>query len=158
MGFVVFGMFSLTYFGVLGSFFTMVSHGIVASALFFLVGVVYERYHTRNLIYLGGLASVMPIFAILFFLFILANIGFPFTSNFIGEFFIVLGVVSTNLFIGISALFSIVLPPVYSVWMFNRIFFGQLSQNCYGFADLNILEFYILCTFLFLMLLGGTNP
>lgn len=101
MGFVVAGLFSLTYFGFVGSYFTMISHGIVASALFFLVGVVYDRYKTRNLLYYGGLASVMPIYGVFFFLFSLANIGFPFTSNFIGELFIIIGVVVTNLFSGL---------------------------------------------------------
>lgn len=115
MGFVVLGLFSLTYFGLLGSYFTMISHGVVASALFFLVGVVYERYKSRNLLYYGGLVTVMPIYSFFFFLFVLANIAFPFTSNFIGELFILLGTVSVNLFVGIFALFSIVLPPVYSV-------------------------------------------
>lgn len=115
MGFVVIGLFSMTYFGVLGSYFTMISHGLVASALFFLVGVAYDRYKTRNLLYFGGLFTVMPVFAFVFFVFALANIGFPFTSNFIGELFVILGVTSTNLFTGLLGLFSIVLPPVYTL-------------------------------------------
>jgi len=101
MAFVVMGLFSLTYFGFIGSYYTMLSHGIVASALFFLVGVLYDRYKTRNLLYLGGLVLVMPVFAFIFFIFSLANIGFPFTSNFIGELFIIVGVVSQNLFAGL---------------------------------------------------------
>ncbi len=115
MGFVVLGLFSLTFFGFVGGYFTMLSHGIVASSLFFLVGVLYDRYKTRNLLYYGGLASVMPLFSFFFFLFTLANIGFPFTSNFVGEFYTLLGVVSSNLVVGITALFSIVLAPIYSV-------------------------------------------
>jgi NADH-quinone oxidoreductase subunit M len=115
MGFVVVGLFSLTFAGFVGSYFTMISHGIVASALFFLVGVLYERYHTRNLSYYGGLVSLMPIYGIIFFLFTLANIGFPFTSNFIGELLILLGIATTNVFVALLCLFSIVLPPLYSV-------------------------------------------
>lgn len=115
MGFVVVGLFTLTYFGFVGAYFTMISHGIVAAALFFLVGVIYERYKTRNLLYFGGLVSLMPLYAFFFFLFTLANIGFPFTSNFIGELFVLLGVVSTNLFIGVLQVFSIILAPIYSV-------------------------------------------
>lgn len=101
MAFVVIGLFSLTFFGLIGSYYTMMSHGVVASALFFLVGVLYDRYGTRNLSYLGGLVVMMPLLAVSFFLFSLANIGFPFTSNFIGELLIVLGVTSKNLFIGL---------------------------------------------------------
>jgi len=115
MGFVVMGLFSLTFIGFVGSYFTMLSHGIVASGLFFLVGVIYERYKTKILLNYGGLATVMPIYAFVFFIFILANIGFPFSSNFIGEFFVLTGVLSTNLFIGLISIFSIVLPPVYSL-------------------------------------------
>lgn len=101
MAFVVMGLFSLTYFGLIGSYYTMLSHGIVASALFFLVGTLYDRYGTRNLSYLGGLVMMMPVLAFLFFMFSLANIGFPFTSNFIGELLIILGVMTKNLFVGI---------------------------------------------------------
>lgn len=158
MGFVVSGLFTLTYFGLIGSYFTMLSHGIVASSLFFLVGVVYERYGTRNLLYFGGLSSAMPIYAFFFFFFVLANIGFPFTSNFIGELFILIGVLSTNLFIGLLQTFSIILAPVYSMWMFNRMFFGDVSANLLGFADLNTIELYILLLFFFFMFLWGLNP
>lgn len=101
MAFVVMGLFSLTYFGLIGSYYTMMSHGLVASALFFLVGILYDRYGTRNLSYLGGLVVVMPLLTVFFFIFSLANIGFPFTSNFIGELFIILGVTTKNLFVGL---------------------------------------------------------
>jgi NADH-quinone oxidoreductase subunit M len=158
MAFVVMGLFSLTYFGFVGSYYTMLSHGIVASALFFLVGVLYDRYKTRNLLYLGGLVLVMPIFAFVFFIFSLANIGFPFTSNFIGELFIILGVISKNLFAGLWSLFSVVLPPLYTMWMYNRIFYGNLSKNIVGFSDLNVLEFYVSFIMLALTLLLGVNP
>ena len=115
MGLVIIGLFSLTFLGFVGSYFTMISHGVVASALFFLVGVLYERYHTRNLSYYGGLISLMPVYGVIFFLFILANIGFPFTSNFIGELLILVGITSCNIFVALCCLFSVVLPPIYSV-------------------------------------------
>jgi NADH-quinone oxidoreductase subunit M len=115
MGFVVMGLFSITYFGMVGSLFMMISHGLVASCLFFLVGVVYDRYHTRNILYYGGLVFVMPLFTFSFFVFLLANIGFPFTSNFAGELLIFLSLISTNIFIGVLSVFSIILPPLYSI-------------------------------------------
>jgi NADH-quinone oxidoreductase subunit M len=93
----------------------MVGHGIVSSALFFLVGVVYERYHTRLIRYYGGLIQVMPLFGIFFFLFSLGNIGFPGTSNFIGELLILLGIFEKNVFITLFISFGIILSAVYSM-------------------------------------------
>ena len=136
MGFVLLGLFSLNFFGFLGSYFTMLSHGVVAPALFFLTGVLYERYGSRILLNYGGLVTVMPIFGSFFFFFILANIGFPFTSNFIGELLVLVGTVSTNLLAGIVSAFSIVLPPIYSLWFFNRTFFGKLNKSLEGFGDM----------------------
>lgn len=158
MGFVVAGLFSMTYFGLLGSIFTMLSHGIVASALFYLVGVVYERYKTRNVLYYGGLINFMPLFGIVFFLFMLANIGFPFTSNFVGEFLVLGGVLSTNLLIGILLVFSIVLAPIYSIWVYNRVFYGSVSTYIRGFSDLNIMEFIGIVLLLAPMVCLGVKP
>lgn len=158
MGFVVAGLFSMTYFGLLGSIFTMLSHGIVASALFYLVGVVYERYKTRNVLYYGGVINFMPIFGAIFFFFMLANIGFPFTSNFIGEFLILGGVLSTNLFIGVLSVFSIVLPPVYSIWVYNRVFYGNVSRFTHGFSDFNTTEFVGVLLLFIPMIVLGVKP
>lgn len=158
MSFVLLGMFSMSFFGFVGSYFTMLSHGIVAPALFFLVGVIYDRYGTRVITNFGGLVSVMPIYAVLFFIFILANIGFPGTSNFIAELTVLLGIFSSNIFIGLLATFSIILSPIYSLWMYNRVFFGSLSKVLVGFFDLTNLEFFISCFFLSLVVFGGLVP
>lgn len=115
MSFVLLGMFSMTFFGFVGAYFTMLSHGIVAPALFFLVGVIYDRYGTRILMNYGGLVSLMPLYASFFFLLTLANIGFPSTSNFIGELLILIGVTSSNIFVGLLTTFSIILSPIYSL-------------------------------------------
>jgi NADH-quinone oxidoreductase subunit M len=93
----------------------MIGHGIISSALFFLVGIVYDRYHTRLLRYYGGLIQVMPIFGILFFIFTLGNIGFPGTSNFIGETLILVGIFEKNILIAIFTGFGIILSAVYSL-------------------------------------------
>jgi NADH-quinone oxidoreductase subunit M len=115
MGFVILGLFSLNLYGFLGSVFIMFSHGIVASALFFLIGVIYERYSSRNLFAYGGLASLMPIFSIFFFLFTLTNLSFPGTSNFIGEFVTLIGVTEINYLVSCLATFSIILTSIYSI-------------------------------------------
>src|SRR5690606_20323488 len=108
MSFVLLGMFIMIVFGFVGSYFTILSHGIVLPVLFFLVGVIYDRYGTRVITNFGGLVTVMPIYAVLFFIFILANIGFPGTSNFIAELTVLLGIFSSNIFIGLLATFSII--------------------------------------------------
>lgn len=115
MGFVILGLFSITFFGFLGAYFTMLSHGIVAPSLFFLIGVLYERYGSRIILNYGGLVATMPLYSTVFFLLILANMALPLTSNFVGEFFILLGLYTVNLFAGVVAAFSVVLVPIYSL-------------------------------------------
>jgi NADH-quinone oxidoreductase subunit M len=115
MGFVVLGLFSADIYGFTGSVFIMFSHGLVASALFFLIGVLYERYKSKNILHYGGLASLMPVFSIFLFLLILANISFPGTSNFIGESLILLGITQNNVLLSLLTTFSIILTAAYSI-------------------------------------------
>jgi NADH-quinone oxidoreductase subunit M len=115
MGFVVLGLFSFNIYGFLGSVFIMFSHGIVASSLFFLIGIIYERYKSRNILEYGGFAQLMPIYAIFFFLFTLTNLSFPGTSNFVGEFVTLIGVTETNYFVSMFATLSIILTSIYSI-------------------------------------------
>jgi proton-translocating NADH-quinone oxidoreductase chain M len=126
MNFAVLGIFSFNLQGIEGSLFLMISHGIVSSALFICVGILYDRYHTRILAYYGGLAYNMPIFSFFFFLFTLANLSLPGTSSFIGEFLIILGIFQTNTFVTCMASLSIVIGAIYSIWLFNRLAFGPL--------------------------------
>jgi len=158
MNMVVLGLFCNNIQGITGAIYLMVGHGIVSSALFFLVGVIYERYHTRNIRYYGGLTTVMPIFSFFFLIFSLGNIGFPGTSNFIGEFLILLGVFNKNIFISFFLGFGVVLSGVYTMWLYNRIFFGSLKIN-YGFffSDLTKKEFYLFFFLGILMINLGIN-
>lgn len=158
MGFVILGLFSLNIYGISGAVYIMFSHGIVASALFFFVGVLYDRYKTRNILEYGGLVSVMPIFVIFLFFFILANLSFPGSSNFIGELLVLFGITEINLFVSLLATFSIVFTSAYSIWLFNRVSFGFLQERLRGFADLNKVEFYVSLFFLGLMLIFGFCP
>lgn len=159
MNFVIVGLFSQNCAAVSGSVFLMLSHGLVSSALFLCVGVLYDRYHTRNLKYYGGLVMVMPLFSILFLLFSLANIGMPGSSSFIGEFFILLGIFPLNRFVTILAGLSMVLGACYAMWLYNRIVFGDLKIKFIArFSDLNGREFSLLFPFAFLVLLIGINP
>jgi len=115
MNLAILGLYSFTQQGIDGSVYLMLGHGVVSGALFICVGVLYDRHHTRLLRYYGGLVSVMPVFACLFFVFTLANMGFPGTVNFAGEFLIYTGVFDRNAFIATAAAPAIVLSAVYSI-------------------------------------------
>ncbi|MEN1786072.1 MAG: NADH-quinone oxidoreductase subunit M [Bacteroidota bacterium] len=151
MNLIVMGIFSFTLISVEGSIFQSISHGFVSSALFFLVGIVYDRYHTRAIKYYGGLVYLMPMFASLFFICSMANIALPGTSNFVGEFLILVGICETNLNAAFLGSLGMLIGGPYSLWVFNRVAFGNLKiQYMRGFADLNKREF-----FLFLPLVSG---
>jgi NADH:ubiquinone oxidoreductase subunit 4 (subunit M) len=109
------GIFSLNYQGIQGSIFLMLGHGVVSSALFFLVGMLYDRYYTKFLRYYGGLVITMPIYTSIFFFFSLSNLGFPGTCNFIGEFLILVGVISKNMSVMILTATGMLFSSVYSI-------------------------------------------
>jgi proton-translocating NADH-quinone oxidoreductase chain M len=159
MNVVLIGMFSLNTQGIEGSIFQMLSHGIVAAALFFSIGVMYDRYHSRLIKYYSGLVFTMPIFMTFFLLFTMGNIALPGTSSFVGEFLILAGIIQTNYvatFIGASGM---VLGGAYSLWLFNRVAFGNLkTQYVFRFSDMNRREFSYFFPLLFLMILLGLYP
>lgn len=112
---VILGLFSFNKQGIEGAIYLIVAHGVVSAALFFCVGVVYDRYHSRLLKYYGGLAVIMPLFSFFFFSFTLANIGFPGTSNFLGELLLFLGVFEKSSAVLLFVVISVVLSAVYSI-------------------------------------------
>lgn len=159
MNFCLLGLFSLTQEGLQGSILLMLGHGFVSSALFILVGILYDRYKERVIWYYGGIAFKMPIFSIFFFFFSLANFSFPGTSNFIGELTILIGLVQRSTFILLISGFGIILSTVYSIWLYNRVCFGTLKlQNLLNFKDLDFYEIISLSILLFFMLLMGFKP
>jgi proton-translocating NADH-quinone oxidoreductase chain M len=129
MGFVTIGLFTANIQGITGSIFIMLSHGLISSALFLCVGVLYDRYHTRILKYYNGIAQTMPIFAIIFLFFTLANLGFPGTSAFVGEILTLFGAFQSNVWVTILAATGMVLGAAYSIWLCNRILFGRLMSH-----------------------------
>nr|YP_011017696.1 NADH dehydrogenase subunit 4 [Dasysiphonia japonica]WQF69519.1 NADH dehydrogenase subunit 4 [Dasysiphonia japonica] len=159
MGFVTLGIFSLNINGIEGSIILMLGHGLVSSALFLCVGILYDRYKTRILKYYGGLVTVMPIFMIFFMFFSFANIGFPGTSNFIGEFLILLGIFQVNLFITFFSMAGVILSAGYSIWLLNRVGFSLLRTNYFViFQDISRREFIILILLVVLVLWLGLYP
>nr|YP_009163150.1 NADH dehydrogenase subunit 4 [Balamuthia mandrillaris]AKT94903.1 NADH dehydrogenase subunit 4 [Balamuthia mandrillaris] len=159
MNFVVLGIFNYSTVGILGSIFLMLSHGIVSSGLFFCVGVLYDRYHTRLLRYFGGIAYFMPIFAVCFFILILSNFSFPGTSNFVGEVLVLGGFIFQNMFCTFFVLISIVFSVIYSVWLYNRLFFGSVNTHALlRFSDLSEREFWVLAPCVVLTIVLGICP
>lgn len=152
MNLVMLGIFSFNNIGIEGAILQSISHGFVASALFLIIGIVYDRHHTRMVKYFGGLAHVMPIYTSIFLFFTLANIGLPGTSSFVGEFLILVGSFKINTSITFFGAIGMVLGGCYSLWLYNRIAYGNLKiQYCKNFLDLNKKELLI-----FLPLIIGT--
>nr|ASP44540.1 NADH dehydrogenase subunit 4 [Agarophyton chilense]UAD89535.1 NADH dehydrogenase subunit 4 [Agarophyton chilense] len=159
MGFVTIGIFSLNLQGIEGSILLMLSHGLVSSALFLCVGILYDRYKTRILKYYGGLMQVMPIFGIFFLFFSFANLGFPGTSSFIGELLVLIGAFQINRILTFFASLGMVLGAAYSIWLFNRISFGNLKLQYFrSFQDVSRREFWILVPLMFIILWIGIYP
>jgi NADH-quinone oxidoreductase subunit M len=128
MGFVTMGLFSMTAQGVQGAVFQMISHGLVSAALFLCVGVVYDRLHTRDIAAYGGLAARMPLYAAVFMIFTLANVGLPGTSGFIGEFLTLLGTFRINSLVAFLATTGVILSVAYALYLYRRIIFGGLDK------------------------------
>ena len=159
MNFVTIGIFSYNLQGLEGSVLLMLSHGLVSSALFLIVGMIYDRYKTRIIRYYNGLAQIMPLFAIFFLFFTFCNISFPGTSGFIGEMLVLLGAFYINKIVAILATFGTILGAVYSVWLYNRIFFGSLNTKYINiYSDMNRREFFILFPLVILILIMGIYP
>src|SRR5213594_3583097 len=126
MGFVTLGMFALNPNGLNGSIIQQINHGISTGALFLIVGIIYERRHTREIAQLGGLSNVMPIYAIVFLIMTLSSIGLPLLNGFIGEFTIIMGALQQNLWWAVAAGAGIVLGAAYMLWLYQRTMLGKI--------------------------------
>lgn len=144
MNFIILGIFSLTIQGLEGSIIQMISHGLVSSGLFFSIGCLYDRYHTRFINYYGGLAHTMPLFCIVLFIYVLANMSIPCSSSFVGEILILTGVFEDNTTTAVFATIGMFLGGIYSLLFYNRICYGNI-QNIYLkiYYDLTYREFLI---------------
>lgn len=159
MNVVMLGIFSFNNVGIEGALLQSLSHGFVASALFAIIGVVYERYRTRLVKYYGGLVHTMPLYISIFLFFTMANIGFPGTSGFIGEFLIFAGSFKVNSTVTFFGATGMVLGGCYALWLFNRISYGNLkSQYIKQTLDINKREFFIFAPLIFYTLLFGLTP
>lgn len=161
MGVVMLGIFSLTAIGIEGSIVLQVAHGVVSSGLFIVVTLLYERHHSRIVKYYRGLAITMPLFAIVFVILTLANIGVPLTCNFIGEFLSLYGIFSASYWLGILGSLGMVLSACYALFLLNRVIYADLSPYVVSSPlnrDLTRREFAILLPLVILTLVLGVFP
>jgi len=159
MGFVTIGIFAFNSQGIEGSIFQMISHGIVSAALFLCVGVVYDRMHTREISEYGGVVNTMPRYSVIFLVFILAGLGLPGTSGFVGEFLVLIGAFKANYLVAFFAATGVVLSACYSLWLYRRVIFGAVANdNVKLLKEINKTELATLLPLVFLTILLGVFP
>ncbi|MCY6380465.1 NADH-quinone oxidoreductase subunit M [Hoeflea prorocentri] len=159
MGYVKMGIFSANAQGVTGAIYTMLSHGLVSSALFLCVGVIYDRAHTREIAAYGGLVNNMPKYAVVFMVFAMANVGLPGTSGFVGEFLVLIGAFQISSWIAIFATLGVILSAAYMLWLYRRVIFGALEkENLKSLLDLSTREKVILYPLAILIVFFGVYP
>lgn len=162
MGYIIIGLFVLNQYGITGGIYQMLNHGISTGALFLLIGMIYERTHSREISKYGGLASVLPIFTIFFFIITLSSIGVPLTNGFIGEFLILLGTFKAAPVYAYIAVTGVVLGAAYMLWMFKRVFFGEkgelVKDEHHPLHDLNAREIVVMAPLIVLVFWMGLFP
>ncbi|AFM25436.1 NADH-quinone oxidoreductase subunit M [Desulfomonile tiedjei] len=159
LGFVMLGMFAFTSQGVEGSILQMINHGLSTGALFLIVGMIYERRHTRLIAEFGGLSKVMPLFAVFFMIFTLSSIGLPGLNGFVGEFLILLGTFKVYPVYAVLAASGVIFAAVYMLWMFQRVMFGKVTNpKNLGLPDLSAREVLVLVPILVFVVWIGVYP
>ena len=159
MGFVTIGIFTFNTQGIEGGIFQMLSHGIVSAALFLVVGVVYDRIHSREIAHYGGLVNRMPIYAFTFMIFMLASVGLPGTAGFVGEILVLVGVYQVNTWVAALAALGVILGAAYMLWLYRRIIFGQLEKDdLKQISDINAREIALFAPLFILAVLMGIYP
>ncbi len=159
MGFVTMGIFAVTAQGVAGGIFQMISHGIVSAALFLCVGVIYDRMHTREIAAYGGLVNRMPLYAFVFLVFTLANVGLPGTIGFVGEFLTLIGTFRVNNWVATLATLGTILSAAYALWLYRKVIFGRLEKpSLFSITDLGWREMVVLAPLVILTIVFGVYP
>jgi len=159
MGFVTLGLFTLNTQGIEGAMIQMLSHGIVSGALFLIVGVVYDRIHTREISRYGGLVNTMPKYAFVFMVMTLASVGLPGTSGFVGEFLVIVGAFRANTWVALLATTGIILGAAYMLWLYRKVIFGELTKDdLKGMLDLDRREVAIFAPLVFVVFWMGIYP
>jgi NADH-quinone oxidoreductase subunit M len=159
MGLVTIGIFTFNVQGIQGALFQMLSHGIVASALFLVVGVVYDRIHSREISRYGGLADRMPVYALVFMLFTFAANGLPGTSGFVGEILVIVGATQVNFWLALLGGLGMILGAAYMLYLYRRVVFGRLTKvDLRAILDLSPREIAVFAPLVVLTLWMGIYP
>jgi len=159
MGYVTGGIFSFSVIGIQGAVFQMISHGLISSALFLIVGMLYERHHTKEIAKYGGVASSMPVLATLFMIAMLGSVGLPGLSGFVGEFLSILGIFDVNPIVGVTCAFGMILGAVYMLKLYRCVMFGETSDAAITkFDDLMLCEKAALMPLIGLIIYIGLVP
>ncbi len=159
MGFVTMGIFTFTQQGIDGAIFQMLSHGLISSALFLCVGVVYDRLHTREIKAYGGIVERMPIYAAIFMVFTMGNVGLPGTSGFVGEFLTLLSSFKVNTYVAFFATTGVILSAAYALYLYRRVVFGPLEKpSLKALTDVSPREIAILAPLVLLTIFFGFYP
>lgn len=162
MGYILLGLFTFNAFGTSGGLYLMLTHGISTGALFILIGMMYERTHSREISKYGGLAGVLPIFSVFFFIITLSSIGLPMTNGFVGEFLVLLGTFKAAPAFAYVGVMGVVLGAIYMLWMFKRVFFGPLGElvkdKNHPLKDLSAREIVLLVPLVIMVLWMGLLP
>ncbi|MFW6347992.1 MAG: complex I subunit 4 family protein, partial [Cyclonatronaceae bacterium] len=163
LGFVVLGLFALNTIGVQGAIIQMINHGLSTGALFLIVGMIYDRRHTRQISDFGGITSIMPVFAVMFMLATFASVGLPGLNGFVGEFLILMGAFNSevigNIWFAIIATTGVILAAIYMLWMFRRVMFGPvIHEENKVLKDLNAREIGLLIPVMLFIVWIGIRP
>jgi NADH-quinone oxidoreductase subunit M len=159
MGFVTMGIFAANQQGIDGAIFQMISHGFISGALFLCVGVIYDRIHTRDIDAYGGLVNRMPVYALIFMLFTMANVGLPGTSGFVGEFLTLVGAFQVNTWVAAVATTGVILSAAYALWLYRRVVFGDLiKESLKTITDMTRREKAIFAPLVAMTILLGVYP
>ncbi len=159
MGYVTMGIFAANQQGVDGAIFQMLSHGFISGALFLCVGVIYDRMHTREIDAYGGLVNRMPVYALIFMFFTMANVGLPGTSGFVGEFLVLMGIFQVNTWVAAVATSGVILSAAYALWLYRRVVMGELVKEALAaITDMSWREKAVMAPLIAMTLLLGIYP
>ena len=159
MGIVTLGIFTFTQQGLSGALFTMVSHGVVSSALFLCVGVLYDRVHSREIMRYGGVAKIMPAYALVFMLFTMASVALPGLAGFPGELLVILGAWKVNPWVAFGAALGMILGAAYMLYLYRRVVFGRITrEDLRGLLDLSPREYAVFAPLIVLTIWMGIYP
>ena len=159
MGYVTAGIFSMNQLGLEGAMFQMISHGIISAGLFLIVGMLYDRMHTKDIAAYGGVAAKMPVLASFFMILVMGSVGLPGTSGFVGEFLSLAGMFKSNIYVASIAAFGVVLGAIYMLSLYKNVMLGEITKDSIAqMKDLGLHEIVVLIPIVLILIYIGVYP